>query len=867
VGTIGPLCSSEMQAFSSSATYWTLPHISPGASSPALMKKALYPYFYSVNPLETQHIDTWMALWVQFRFKRVAFLALENEYFRSTMERLQEVLAASSIELVGSEFATLDDIESEEGTKKYLERLHKKDARIILVHGYQNHVRKVMCDAYKLGMTGPGYAYFYASWLAADWWMPDSNDVNFICTPEEMYNATQYMIGSDPKQWGDPETILPNGESLTSWRSRYEAAAAAVGIDNPVAYGANCHDTAWTWAKALDAWLQSGRSIGELRSYSDDDAQKAVVQDLLSFIQNTSFHGATGHVSFSRNRERLGPAWMEQLRPVSGQTPGATLSLEDVRFGLVEGTKIQYGSADNEDVFTEGVFEGIIWPGGSRNPPLDDKCPVGSIPNEDYSQCTFCQPGSYRDGMGCKRIGHDENFVETWKFYVVMGAVAIVLCSFFILYVWHQFKEKADLRKTIVELEANIIISSEIEFQAGKELGRGASGVVQLTIYHGTKVAKKTLISNLTMDDRLELQQEAKLMSRLRHPNCVLYMGVQITKTQVTILTEFCSNGSLFDVLHSQAGVSWEKRLKMGLGVVLGLQYLHANGLCHCDLKSPNILIDEGYNAKIADFGLSRKAHSFATGDQMSIGTPRWCAPEVMVAWMERKRANAKPLKFSPSQDVFSLGTILWELDTMQLPFTKLRFDVQVCDEVISGGRPADIGWPSVKDNTPAQLAVIVQKCWSPNPDQRPTLQLIASKIGEIKIEQATHGRFVSSIGGKALNFPEGSREFFRRISGATEPPVSQGKVSFGDAASAYHQHLHTKGREDDDSTLEWSPNPIGSIIELVSMSRHLDDLSNESGLSIRSISDIMISPPSSDLSSVDKHDFDNNSCRLEQVM
>ncbi len=136
MGTIGPLCSSEMQAFSSSATFWTLPHISPGASSPALMNKALYPYFFSINPMETQHVDTWLALWKQFGFKRVAFLALENEYFRSTMERLQKVLAKSDIELVGSEFATLDDLESENGngTTRYLERLLKKDARIILVH-------------------------------------------------------------------------------------------------------------------------------------------------------------------------------------------------------------------------------------------------------------------------------------------------------------------------------------------------------------------------------------------------------------------------------------------------------------------------------------------------------------------------------------------------------------------------------------------------------------------------------------------------------------------------------------------------------------------------------------------------------------
>ena len=162
-----------------------------------------YPYFFSINPLETQHVDTWIALWKEFGFKRVAFLAFEDEYFRSTMERLQEDLVAAEIELVGSEFATLDDLISEGGTMRYLQRLRDDNARVILIHGYENHSRKVMCDAYKLGMTGVGYAYFYASWYAEDWWMPDSN---VDCTVEEMYNATRYMIGSDPKQWGPPET-------------------------------------------------------------------------------------------------------------------------------------------------------------------------------------------------------------------------------------------------------------------------------------------------------------------------------------------------------------------------------------------------------------------------------------------------------------------------------------------------------------------------------------------------------------------------------------------------------------------------------------------------------------------------------------
>jgi serine/threonine protein kinase len=703
-------------------------------------------------------------------------------------------------------------------------------------------------------------------------------------------------------------TVLPDGETLGSWRARFVAAAADKGIENPVAYGANCHDSVWTWAKALDSWVKSGRSVADLQSYEFDDIQKAIADDFSLFVQNVTFDGATGPVSFTQDtRERLGPAWMEQLRPIPGAIPGTTLSMEDVRFGLVKGTVVQYGTADSEDVFTEGIFEGVVWPGGSSNPPLDDTCVTGSIPNSDISACVFCPRGSYsnssasvcvlcpkdryRDQVGGSQIsdcqscpqgqstngaigaesissctGSDSTeFVETWEFFTIIGAVVLVTCPIIAVYVLRQSKEKADLRQTIVELEGNIIIPPELEFHAGKELGRGASGVVHLTTYHGTKVAKKTLISSLTDEDRLELQQEATLMSRLRHPNCVLYMGVQITKSQVTILTEFCSNGSLFDVLHSPAEVSWENRLKMGLGIVLGMQYLHANGLCHCDLKSPNILIDEGFNAKIADFGLSRKAHSFATGDQMAMGTPRWCAPEVMIAWMDRKKANSKPLVFSPSQDVFSLGTIFWELDTRELPFPKLRFDVQVCDEVVDGGRPADIGWPSVKDHTPAQLAEIVQKCWSPDPDQRPALQEMAKKISQIKIEQVTHGRFVTSIiGGLGVEGSQGSpkllrdvKRMYRRISGASPPPyVPQEKTSYEAAASVYHGHLQNAGH--DDTTLKqvgetWSPNPLvdhmlasddsnRSMIEMTGMSPpsygsgHHHDFSTESGSSMGSI-------------------------------
>ncbi len=112
-----------------------------------------------------------------------------------------------------------------------------------------------------------------------------------------------------------------------------------------------------------------------------------------------------------------------------------------------------------------------------------------------------------------------------------------------------------------------------------------------------------------------DFQSEVTLMKSLRHPNIVLFMGVCVKP--VCLVTEFCKNGNLFDLLHATTkddppayvhSLPWALRIKMALDVARGMNFLHTSNpvIIHRDLKSLNLLVDSNFTVKVADFGLSR---------------------------------------------------------------------------------------------------------------------------------------------------------------------------------------------------------------------------------------------------------------------
>ena len=95
------------------------------------------------------------------------------------------------------------------------------------------------------------------------------------------------------------------------------------------------------------------------------------------------------------------------------------------------------------------------------------------------------------------------------------------------------------------------------------------------------------------------------------------------------MVTEFLSGGSLFDYLHKKKDkLSEEQILNIMMDVALGMSYLHGKNVLHCDLKSSNVLIDENWNVKLCDFGLSRiNSTKHNKKKNIRVGTPHWMAP------------------------------------------------------------------------------------------------------------------------------------------------------------------------------------------------------------------------------------------------
>eukprot|EP00698_Gefionella_okellyi_P021646 TRINITY_DN7060_c0_g1_i2.p1 TRINITY_DN7060_c0_g1~~TRINITY_DN7060_c0_g1_i2.p1 ORF type:complete len:532 (+),score=86.41 TRINITY_DN7060_c0_g1_i2:159-1754(+) len=190
----------------------------------------------------------------------------------------------------------------------------------------------------------------------------------------------------------------------------------------------------------------------------------------------------------------------------------------------------------------------------------------------------------------------------------------------------------------------------------GEHLGRGAYGEVFRAVLWGTTVAVKQLRQRdqIMIDD---FTREVQVLSVLRHPNIVLFLAASLDG--LAIATELIKNGSLFNLIHSRPQiVTLEAAVRIARGIARGMSYLHSRKppIIHRDLKSANVLMDDLFEPKIADFGLACvRSGSFANS---LAGSPAWMAPEVLSSD-----------RYTEACDVYSWGVVLWEMLTHRVPY------------------------------------------------------------------------------------------------------------------------------------------------------------------------------------------------------
>lgn len=259
------------------------------------------------------------------------------------------------------------------------------------------------------------------------------------------------------------------------------------------------------------------------------------------------------------------------------------------------------------------------------------------------------------------------------------------------------------------------------ELHIKERVGAGSFGTVHRAEWHGSDVAVKVLSLQDFHDDQLkEFLREVAIMKRVRHPNVVLFMGAVTKSPNLSIVTEYLPRGSLYRLIHRPASgemLDQRRRLRMALDVAKGLNYLHnlSPPIVHWDLKSPNLLVDKNWTVKVADFGLSRfKANTFISSKSVA-GTPEWMAPE----FLRGERSNEK-------SDVYSFGVILWELVTLQQPWSGLS-PPQVVGAVAFQNRRL-----AIPQNTSPVLASLMESCWADDPAQRPSFASIVNSLKKL---------------------------------------------------------------------------------------------------------------------------------------
>ena len=175
-------------------------------------------------------------------------------------------------------------------------------------------------------------------------------------------------------------------------------------------------------------------------------------------------------------------------------------------------------------------------------------------------------------------------------------------------------------------------------------------------------VAVKILHEQFQRDQEFieKFHREAQAAARLSHPNIVNIYDVGVSAGEHYIVMEYVPGTTLKELIQQRGHLEPDAALAITREIAEALAHAHANGLVHCDIKPHNILMLDGAHAKVADFGIARAVtESTMTYSGNVIGSVHYFSPE-----------QAKGTVITPKSDVYSLGVVLYEMLTGELPFT-----------------------------------------------------------------------------------------------------------------------------------------------------------------------------------------------------
>jgi serine/threonine protein kinase len=339
------------------------------------------------------------------------------------------------------------------------------------------------------------------------------------------------------------------------------------------------------------------------------------------------------------------------------------------------------------------------------------------------------------------------------------GAVAgvVTASAFFVIFagvlIWvfskrsKRVKESESFASEVIKMPKEFsyreLKSATKCFNANRIIGHGAFGIVYKGILPetGDIVAVKRCSHN--SQGKNEFLSELSIIGTLRHRNLVRLQGWCHEKGEILLVYDLMPNGSLDKALfEARTPLPWPHRRKVLLGVASALAYLHQeceNQVIHRDIKTSNIMLDEGFNARLGDFGLARQIeHDKSPDATVAAGTMGYLAPEYLLTG----RATEKT-------DVFSYGAVVLEVASGRRPIEKETSGV---GKVTLNGNLVEWVWnlhregrllAAADDRLEGQfdesemrrVLLVGLACSHPDPMARPTMRgVVQMLVGEAEV-------------------------------------------------------------------------------------------------------------------------------------
>ncbi|XP_045101245.1 guanylate cyclase 32E-like [Portunus trituberculatus] len=672
------------------ASAFNLPMISYFCTHPETSDKTHFPTFARTRPPDTQISKSVTSVLKRFNWRKVTFFYNNSpdDNFARVAQTIERTLPLHNITVTATKTwaATYHHGYDNNPFKTMIQETYM-DSRIYVVLGHYYEFLGLMTIMEERGLFRKGEYFVVGVTLSQyDKNKPDKylRDLLNEDTNSIVQAAFQNFLGVVPSPAPMFNKFASNVNAFLEKPpfNHPNAVHKIGGMKNIRAEAAFLYDAVHVYARALNETLKKG---------SNPRNGSALVATILG----TSYRSAMGYMVRMDEKGDAEGNYTLIGRQKHHSTPG--------EYGLYPVGGFRYSVGNYKGLPELHLTSPIPWKTGV--PPIDEP------------------PCGYR-GLKCQS--------QTGEIIagVTGGVVLLLLVVSLIAYRnWRYEQELDSLLWKIDYKDIKINDWTPNHIPAANKLSRG--------LYATIRSSQLSLNSNLDLDYASVHTQLGTLLRirDLRHDNLLGFVGACVDPPNVCIVTEYCSRGSLKDILDNE-DVKLDNMFIASLigDIVQGMIYLHDSSVkSHGNLKSSNCLVDSRWVVKISDFGLHELKSGYETTSLAEAGETQRKCTDLLYRAPELLRDTSAPPGGTQKGDVYSFAIILYEIHVRHGPWgTTDQSPLSVIRLVMAGPQGSTFPVrPSLEamESSLDCVRVVLTECWAEIPEERPDFRSIKIKL------------------------------------------------------------------------------------------------------------------------------------------